>query len=192
MVRFAAPAALFGSRPQDRLDLPPAWTDAGFLSGNVTDGIVLSKSSDGGNSWAKPVLVNRVPTVQAFMPVVAVSPEGAVAITYYDFRKDTPDPAVLLTNLWRIVSHDGGESWTETAVTDTFDLMEAPLVTGNMPMIGDYIGLVPSGSRFLSFFGEYELHRWHYRDLRHLRKPRGGRSIERSHRNSCQSGERET
>ena len=127
------------------------WEDGRF-SGLQLDGIALSKSTDGGASWSAPAQVNQVPQVQAFTPTVAVSADGTVAVTYYDFRKDTPDPKTLLTNYWRITSLDGGQSWREIPVAGPFDLTTAPLGEGGDYFIGDYEGLAVSGNTFLEFF----------------------------------------
>src|ERR1700693_5031808 len=125
------------------------WEDARF-SGNLRDGIAFSTSTDGGLSWSPAVQVDQAPNVQAFIPIVAVAASGAIAITYYDFRKDTPDPNTLLTNFWRITSQDGGMTWQEIPLSPTFDLRTAPRSSGFM--IGDYEGLVPIGNSFFSLF----------------------------------------
>jgi hypothetical protein len=126
------------------------WQDARF-SGNLRDGIAFSTSIDGGLSWSPAVQVNQAPSVQAFAPEIAVSTSGRIAITYYDFRKDTPDPNTLLTNFWQISSQDGGKTWQEIPLSDSFDLRTAP-TTSLGYMIGDYEGLVPTGTSFLSLF----------------------------------------
>jgi hypothetical protein len=125
------------------------WQDAEF-SGDLRDGIAFSRSNDGGLSWSTPVQVNQAPNVQAFLPSIAVTRHGRIAIAYYDFRKDTPDPNVLLTNYWRITSDDGGNTWHEIPLGPSFDLRTAPKSSGFM--IGDYEGLVPSEESFISFF----------------------------------------
>ena len=125
------------------------WQDARF-SGFLRDGIAMSKSTDGGFSWSAPVQVNRVPAVQAFLPSIDVATDGTVAITYYDFRNDTPDPAVLLTDYWKITSRDGGATWQEVHVAGPFDMTNAPLAFGYF--IGDYQGLTHQGQSFLPFF----------------------------------------
>jgi hypothetical protein len=126
------------------------WGDARF-SGNLRDGIAFVKSTDGGLTWTAPVQVNQVPQVQAFTPTVAVGFDGAIAVTYYDFRKDTPDPKTLLTNCWRIVSRDGGATWIETPVGNSFDF-ETSAIANGARFIGDYQGLAAAGRSFLSFF----------------------------------------
>jgi hypothetical protein len=97
------------------------------------------------------VQVNQAPNVQAFAPSIAVNQRGRIAIAYYDFRKDTLDPNVLLTNYWRITSHDGRSTWHEIPLSPSFDMRTAPL-TGLGYMITDYEGLVPSGASFASLF----------------------------------------
>ena len=125
------------------------WEDARFSSGQ-RDGVVLSKSMDGGLTWSAPVQVNQAPNVQAFTPTVDVASDGKVAVTYYDFRKDTADPAVLLTNYWQITSSDGGNTWQEIPVAGPFDLLTAPN-TGGL-FLGDYQALAHAGAMFLPFF----------------------------------------
>jgi BNR repeat-like domain len=126
------------------------WMDARF-SGGLRDGIAFSTSTDGGMSWSPAVQVNQAPNVQAFAPAIAVTTNGRIAITYYDFRKDTSDPNVLLTNYWRITSADGGTTWQEIPLSASFDLRSAPK-TGLGYMVTDYEGLVASAGSFVSFF----------------------------------------
>jgi hypothetical protein len=125
-----------------------AWQDARFSVGQ-REGIAMSQSSDDGLTWSAPVQVNQAVNTQAFTPAIAAA-NGTIAATYYDFRKDNNDPNVLLTNLWRVTSTDGGNTWTESPIAGPFDMLSAPVVNG-MPFLGDYSALA-SGGNFLAFF----------------------------------------
>jgi hypothetical protein len=126
------------------------WEDGRFSNGQ-REGVAMSRSTDGGFTWSAPAQVNQVPQVQAFTPMVAAH-GGEVAVTYYDFRKDTDDPKTLLTSYWRAISEDGGRNWTEAPMAEPFDLTKAPVTAGTGYFVGDYQGLAAANGRFLSFF----------------------------------------
>jgi hypothetical protein len=127
------------------------WEDGRFTSG-LREGISLSRSQDGGLTWSTPAQINQVPAVQAFTPAVAVARNGDVGVTYYDFRKDTADPKVLLTSFWRLISADEGQSWTEAPLSEPFDLAAAPVTDGAGLFVGDYQGLAAAGEGFVALF----------------------------------------
>jgi hypothetical protein len=122
-----------------------AWQDARF-SGGQRDAIALSRSDDGGRTWSAPVAVNRDPSVPAFTPVLAVHADGRVALMHYDLRSNTSDPATLLADAWLLTSRDG-VTWSESHVAGPFDMTQAPNAEGLF--LGDYQGLVASGTSFL-------------------------------------------
>ena len=126
------------------------WQDARF-SGGKRDGIVFSKSTDQGFTWSAPVQVNRVPQVPAFTAAVDVAVDGAIGLTYYDFRNDTSDPNTLPTNYLFAISYDGGTTWRESEVGDPFDMRTAPLTTSGF-FVGDYEGLTHTGALFNVMF----------------------------------------
>jgi hypothetical protein len=127
------------------------WQDARF-SGDLRDGIALSQSNDGGASWSAPVQVNQVPAVQAFTASVDVANDGTIGINYYDFRKDTSDPGVLLTNYWQITSRKAAGPWREVPLGGSFDMLTAPFDPVLGYFLGDYEGLAHAGDSFLPFF----------------------------------------
>jgi hypothetical protein len=86
-------------------------------------------------------------------------------LTYYDFRNNTPDPG-LLTDCWLV--HASGNytdptSWAANELRLTseadgvtgkpFDMEQAPL-TSQGYFLGDYQGLVASGSSFYALFAQ--------------------------------------
>jgi hypothetical protein len=126
------------------------WQDSRF-SGGANSDVAFSKSTDGGNSWTSPAKVNQTPDgAHAFTPAVRVAADGTVAVTYYDFRADTSDPATLSTDDWIIHSHDGGATWSESHLGGPFDMATAPVARGFF--VGDYQGLSAAGSTFRPFF----------------------------------------
>ena len=126
-----------------------AWQDA--VSG--TPAIYLSKSTDGGQTWSAPQQVSDSPAgVSAFTPSVDVNSDGAVGVTFYDFRNDTASTATALTDYWIRTSTDGGATFapSQRVTPDSFDMKKAPVARGFF--VGDYEGLDHAGSTFKVFF----------------------------------------
>ena len=128
-----------------------AWQDARFSSGSY-DGIALSHSADHGLTWSTPVQVNGDPSVPAFTPTLAVSPSGTIAVTYYDLRNAHYSTTQLLTDAWIVTASDGIH-FTESHLSGPFDLQLAPL-TPEGYFLGDYQGLVYSGTQFEPFYAQ--------------------------------------
>jgi hypothetical protein len=125
------------------------WQDA--VSG--TPAIYLSRSTNGGVGWSSPQKVSDSPAgVSAFTPSVDVNSDGAVGVTFYDFRRDTPDSATALTDYWIRTSTDGGSTWSDSqrVTPASFDMKKAPVARGYF--VGDYEGLDHGGSTFKVFF----------------------------------------
>ena len=129
-------------------DVFVVWQDSRF-SGGARDGIALSRSIDGGLTWSTPVQVNSVPGTQAFTPSVHVRGNGTIAVTYYDFRSNTPDAATLPTELMFTRSTDG-ITWQENRLSATFDMVAAPFSRGLF--IGDYHALVSANNVFIPVY----------------------------------------
>jgi hypothetical protein len=124
------------------------WQDSRF-SGGVRDGIAFSQSSDGGFTWSNPTRINSDGNVQAMIPTVHVRPDGVIGVSYYDLRSNTSDTSTLLTDYWLATSNDG-INWSESRVSEPFDLSTAPFAGGYF--LGDYQGLVSSNNIFIPFF----------------------------------------
>ncbi len=138
------------------------WQDGGPTGGGWPV-ILLSTSRDFGATWSDPVQVNGTPAAiqplnrQAFLPSVHVAGNGAIGVSYYDFRfNDEAEGA--LTDHWFTWCHPGAmdcsqaSRWTrEVRVTDvSFDLLQAPFARGLF--LGDYTGLSASEGDFMVFF----------------------------------------
>jgi hypothetical protein len=123
------------------------------------DGIALSVSTDGGATWASPRQINGAPAAAAFSPTVRYLPGGVLAVTYYDLRDYASGSTVLSTGTWLTESADGGATWHEVRLQNTFDMNKAPLTDNNRPFgispalfLGDNQGLALVGSNPLPLY----------------------------------------
>lgn len=110
--------------------------------------IWFSRSTDGGASWSKPVMINNQASKNdQYNPKLAVDEStGQLVVVYYDTVADTKR---LKTDLWMQTSEDDGVTWSDpvkvtTAQTDETD---ASADTGNQ--YGDYNGLSGYAGIFL-------------------------------------------
>jgi hypothetical protein len=146
-------------------NLYAVWEDGRFSNFQYND-IAFSMSSDGGLSWSSPIRINQTPlnilslNRQAFYPVIAVSGNGTIGVTYYDFRFNTPAQGVP-TDYWLVQCHasptkpptDPANWGKEARLTSaSFDLEALPVVIDGF-WFGDYLGLAGFGSGFVSTFG---------------------------------------
>jgi hypothetical protein len=144
------------------------WEETQFSNGQYSS-IAFSMSSDGGLTWSAPVQINQTPSDippanrQAFIPAVAVAADGTIAVSYYDFRYNSPDPG-LPTDYWLVQCHPSrGVSPTDPAnwggelrlTQQSFDMEKAwaPFLAYFM---GDYEGLTAVGNDFVSVFDQVD------------------------------------
>lgn len=128
------------------------WADVG---GRNTSRILLSASRDAGRTWSRPRSASRGAR-RPMLPTVAVAPNGALALTFYDLRPARPGGAALPTRAWIRYSRDAGRQWQERPLGGVFDLRTAPVATGFTPgrFLGDYEGLVPLPNGFGALFAQ--------------------------------------
>ena len=130
------------------------------------DAIAFSQSLDGGLTWSSPIKVNKTPTAipignqQAFTPSVDVAANGTVAVTYYDFRNNTPRSATADRLLHRPLPpdvadglHRPGELGERATADERVVRHAAGAVAGGF-FTGDYEGLANAGTEFTPFFSQ--------------------------------------
>src|SRR5262249_1916272 len=131
------------------------WQDSRFRG--THDDIAFSQPTDGGATWTAPVKLNETPQgrpagdEQAFLPAIAVSQSGAIAVEYYDFRFNTGTGG-LLTDAWAVLARPAAhvQFGEETRLTPgSFNLEVAPFSGGYF--LGDYVSLVAGGADGYSF-----------------------------------------
>lgn len=131
------------------------WGDM-TLSGSLS-AIALSTSSDGGRTWSAPRKINLTPDSpafgngQAFLPQVEVTATGAVGVSYYDFRNNTPE-AGTTTDVWLATCDRQCSTpqakWKERHIAGPFDFEKAPMWFGG-PYVGSFAGLAHALNSFI-------------------------------------------
>jgi len=114
------------------------WQDERFSPGS--DQIVLSRSTDGGETWTAPQLVSDGPRNAAnYTPAVAVNANGVVGVSYYSLRND-PARSVLVDEYFAISKNQGRKFGRSARVsTASWDVRFAAVSRGFF--LGDYQGL---------------------------------------------------
>jgi hypothetical protein len=141
-----------------------AWEETAFSGGQYSS-IAFSMSVDAGFTWSTPIQINKTPTNiapgnrQAFIPALAVASDGTIAVSYYDFRFNDPNPG-LQTDHWLVHCHPSATtpstnpaSWSnEVRLTDkSFDMETADSAfLGTAYFVGDYEGLTSVGNDFVA------------------------------------------
>jgi hypothetical protein len=129
--------------------------------------VMMVRSPDGGDSWFKPVKVNRDSTnADQFQPYVAVNPAGQVNVAYFDRRLDARrvegatvvHPGNFFVDTWLSRSNDGGRTFSDTRVShDSWDPTINPPTSDSGAFIGDYQGLVADCSGAIPFANDTHL-----------------------------------
>jgi len=113
--------------------------------------ITFCRSTNGGTSWNHTRVNQDTPGSgrYQYMNDVDVAPDGSVVCSYYDQRNTTG----FVTEYWMSRSIDGGNTWTDVAVSDhSFTPSPIPGLAGGYQ--GDYTGITCSGSRVFPFWAD--------------------------------------
>ncbi len=86
--------------------------------------VAVVTSPDRGASWSAPTTVAEVDG-PAWNAAIGAAPDGALGVFWYDARDDVAGDGSITTRARFAVSLDGA-SWTETALSEPFDLALGP------------------------------------------------------------------
>jgi Neuraminidase (sialidase) len=121
------------------------------VNGQADLNLLLRDSTDGGQTWSAPRIVNGdgTPPGDQVMPWIECDEQGRLHIAYFDNRRNpAPDaaPSTLL-DVYYAMSRDGGHTWQETRLTttplDTATSNWSPYGTPTQ-FVGDYLGIALS------------------------------------------------
>jgi hypothetical protein len=129
----------------DRGTIHVNWAD----QRNGDPDIFHMKSSDGGETWTKPLRVNDDPLKngkEQFFTWMALDPiDGAVNIVFYD-RRDSDDTK---TGLILARSIDGGKTFVNHKIN------QEPFACDKKVFFGDYIGIDAYGGRVVAMYQHF-------------------------------------
>ncbi len=126
-------------------DFHVVWQDGRFSSG--IDQVVLSSSTDGGETWSAPRIISDGPRNAAnFTPAVAVNANGIVGVAYHSMRND-PTRSVLVDE-YLAISRDRGRKFGRSVrvSASSWDVRFAAVSRGFF--LGDYQGLAAGRKTF--------------------------------------------
>ncbi len=110
--------------------------------------IWIASSGNTGSTWSAPVTVVQRSRDQVFLPEVAASDDGRIAVVWYQTQAVAAQPRFDV-DVWYAISSDQGKLWSDVDLDGPFDMSTAP--TSSLgPFLGDYEGLVglPNGFAF--------------------------------------------
>ncbi len=107
--------------------------------------LYFTKSTDGGNSWSTPVVINQDAATPGdqFFPWLEVDKTGMLHMVYYDSRNTIQNDNVVngMFDAYYMYSTDHGTTWSEAKLTPAPFNSDDDGLNRSTQFIGDYNGL---------------------------------------------------
>lgn len=104
--------------------------------------VFVSTSSNRGQTWTTPVLVNAdAGNFDNWLPEVAVGANGIPYVMWYDWRDTPPANCGGWSNVYLSRSDNGGTSWTEVGLVSDAQTPWTSVTSNIAPNQGDYLFL---------------------------------------------------
>lgn len=110
-----------------------------FVTWSDTYATFFARSDDAGSSWFVRMIGGELDYPRRFTTAVTAADSGTLAVMTYMIDETFRSWLALAT------SDDGGQTWSEQPVTETFDMARAPHSFGRGYFLGDYFGLSAAG-----------------------------------------------
>jgi hypothetical protein len=162
LVKRGTPSGLFQAGLfQDKINLTVDQSDSEH-AGNVyvawseyhafapTNAVLFSRSTNGGDSFSRPIRVTPQEHGTASFADLAVGPDGAVYLTYLTY----PSSSRPTADVWLLTSTDGGISFGEPIHVSSIELFDSNQFAGTTGTVdcGDGPFACESGLTFSRFF----------------------------------------
>ena len=123
------------------------WTDARFRSDGLDD-VVVSRSTDGGQHWGRPVKVNQDGTGSGLehMTAAVAAYRHSVHVTYLIRRREGSTFTPLIREAYSVSKNDGAAYGYEITIGPTIDLTWSAITTG-LHFLGDYMAVASFDER---------------------------------------------
>ena len=137
--------------------LRTGFADVGTERGRDQRDVFMAHSDDG-LTWSTPVSVSDEPSdpvgYDAFLPEIAVAPDGGVYCAWHDYRDAAPSTTGGEAGVYLARSGDGGNTWTKLgAMADTLTNWSRA-VSNLEPNQGDYMALFVNTSSVWVSWGD--------------------------------------
>jgi hypothetical protein len=143
------PMAYLAVDPNDNTLYVVYFDTTSFSGGNANVDLYFTKSTDLGQNWTTPVIINQAdssPPGDSFFPWIEVDRNGRIHMVFHDTRNVAPqsdESSPAFIDAYYSYSDDGGDTWHETRLTQ--NAFRSDFDGFGDGFMGDYHGLAVGG-----------------------------------------------